>query len=203
MRYQGKISKWNDAKGFGFVTPNGGGQAVFIHVRAFSNRQRRPLDNALVSYELGSDARGRCCAIEVRYANEKPNVVVLWFGVLPMVWMLSFVAVLAGATLQKAIPMVIGMIYLSLSLITFLLYALDKSAAEGGRWRRPENTLLLFGLMGGWPGAIFAQQLLRHKSSKREFQSIFWVTVLLNCAALIWMTSSSGTDVRALLGQII
>ena len=43
MRYQGKIIKWNDEKGFGFVVPKGGNQPVFVHVRAFSNRQRRPV----------------------------------------------------------------------------------------------------------------------------------------------------------------
>ena len=57
MRYQGSITRWNEAKGFGFVTPNGSSQAVFIHARAFTNRQRCLGDNARVSYELGSDGK--------------------------------------------------------------------------------------------------------------------------------------------------
>ena len=71
------------------------------------------------------------------------------------------------------------------SVACFILYALDKSAARQGRRRTPERTLLLLGLAGGWPGALAAQQLLRHKSSKLSFLAKFWLTVLLNLAALV------------------
>jgi uncharacterized membrane protein YsdA (DUF1294 family) len=56
------------------------------------------------------------------------------------------------------------------------VYGLDKWAAQGGRWRTPESTLHLWGLAG----AIAAQRLLRHKSRKRWFQTVFWGTVLVN-----------------------
>lgn len=200
MRHQGKITKWNDAKGFGFVTPNGSGQPVFIHVRAFSNRQRRPIENALVSYEFGSDSKGRCCAVNVRYADEKPATVVLRISVLPMAWMLLFTALMIGTFLVGVIPIIVPIVYLVLGMVTFLVYALDKSAAGADRRRTPESTLLILGLVGGWPGAIFAQQVLRHKSSKREFQTVFWFTVILNCGALVWLALPSGAGVRALLG---
>jgi uncharacterized membrane protein YsdA (DUF1294 family) len=73
------------------------------------------------------------------------------------------------------------------SLLTFLVYAFDKSAAVSGRWRTAEQTLHLFGLIGGWPGALLAQQLLRHKTSKQSFISVFWFTVILNvCAFVLW-----------------
>lgn len=75
-------------------------------------------------------------------------------------------------------------LYLGASLLAFLAYAFDKSAARKRRWRIPERTLHLLSLFCGWPGAWAAQQLLRHKSSKRSFQRVFWVTVLLNCGML-------------------
>ncbi|HWR77397.1 MAG TPA: cold shock and DUF1294 domain-containing protein [Thiobacillus sp.] len=203
MRYQGKITQWNEAKGFGFVTPNGRNQPVFVHIRAFSNRQRRPRENAVISYALGTDVKGRCCAVSVRYADEKPATVALRVSVFPMVWVMLFAALLSGAVLAGTMPVIVSIIYLVLSLVTFLAYALDKSAAEAGRWRTQESTLHLFGLAGGWPGALFAQQLLRHKSSKREFQTAFWFTVMLNCAALVWLALPYGADVRLLLSQMI
>ncbi|MDP4074145.1 cold shock and DUF1294 domain-containing protein [Acidovorax sp. A1169] len=72
----------------------------------------------------------------------------------------------------------------ALNLLTFIVYYLDKSAAQSGQWRVPENNLHLLALVGGWPGAWFAQQMLRHKSSKTRFRATYWATVILNCAGL-------------------
>jgi uncharacterized membrane protein YsdA (DUF1294 family)/cold shock CspA family protein len=203
MRYLGKITKWNDEKGFGFVVSRGGNQPVFAHARAFTNRRRRPLVGAGISYELGSDAQGRCCAVNVRYADESQAGIELRVSIVPMLWALLFSALLAAMVWSGRIPMFVAMAYLVASLMTFMAYAIDKSAAKSGLRRTPENTLFLFGLAGGWPGAIFAQQLFRHKSSKREFQTIFWLTVLLNCGALIWLISPYGVDVRLQLSGMI
>jgi len=61
---------------------------------------------------------------------------------------------------------------------------MDKGAAQSGRWRTPEKHLHLLSLAGGWPSAWCAQQWLRHKSSKQEFRTVYWATVVLHCAAL-------------------
>jgi cold shock CspA family protein len=59
MRHAGKITKWNDDRGFGFIIPNGGGQQVFVHIKSFTNRRRRPVENEIVSYELNTDWTSR------------------------------------------------------------------------------------------------------------------------------------------------
>jgi uncharacterized membrane protein YsdA (DUF1294 family) len=71
-----------------------------------------------------------------------------------------------------------------MSLLTFIIYAMDKSAAIKGNWRIKESTLHLLSLAGGWPGALMAQQTLKHKSIKQPFRFVFWLTVLLNVALL-------------------
>jgi uncharacterized membrane protein YsdA (DUF1294 family) len=53
----------------------------------------------------------------------------------------------------------------------------------------PESTLILLGLAGGWPGAIIAQQVLRHKSNKKDFRSAFWASVVLNVLAFVALCS--------------
>lgn len=70
-----------------------------------------------------------------------------------------------------------------MSLITFLMYAVDKGAAESGNQRVPEGRLHLFELLCGWPGALVGQQFFRHKTRKTSFQVAFWFNVILRPAA--------------------
>ncbi|EGN0091435.1 DUF1294 domain-containing protein, partial [Salmonella enterica subsp. enterica serovar Enteritidis] len=57
---------------------------------------------------------------------------------------------------------------------------IDKTAARK-TWRRvPESTLLVFGVVGGWPGAIVGQQLFRHKTQKQPFKTYFIVSVIVS-----------------------
>ncbi|KQW94090.1 cold-shock protein [Massilia sp. Root418] len=91
------------------------------------------------------------------------------------------------AILLWRIPTWPGLLYAGASVVCFIFYAIDKSAARAGRWRTPESTLLLLGLCCGWPGAILAQQWLRHKTSKRSFQLAFWASVAINMAAFAWL----------------
>ena len=87
--------------------------------------------------------------------------------------------------------LLITMFYLLASSVTFAAYAADKSAARNGQRRIRERTLHLCAFAGGWPGALAAQMLLRHKTRKQPFQIIFWLTVLLHCGALggvLWLS---------------
>ena len=77
--------------------------------------------------------------------------------------------------------------YAGMSLLTFIIYAIDKAAARAQRRRTPESTLHLLALACGWPGALLAQQWLRHKSSKARFRGVFWLTVVANVAAFVWL----------------
>jgi hypothetical protein len=55
-----------------------------------------------------------------------------------------------------------------------------------------ESTLHVLALVGGWPGALIAQNRLRHKSKKQPFRAVFWATVVMNCAAFIWLFTQEG-----------
>ena len=51
--------------------------------------------------------------------------------------------------------------------------------------------------------ALAAQRLFRHKSSKASFQTTYWITVVLNCAALGWLLSPHGAQtLQAVLATI-
>lgn len=66
------------------------------------------------------------------------------------------------------------------SVLAFLLYWSDKRKARVDHWRTPENVLHALEFAGGWPGALLAQQVFRHKTRKVSFQLVFWIIVLLH-----------------------
>ena len=72
-----------------------------------------------------------------------------------------------------------------MSIVTYFMYSIDKSKAINDEYRIPELTLYFLSLIGGWMGAMLAQQRFRHKTKKSSFQMIFWITVLLNISVLI------------------
>lgn len=203
MRYQGKITSWKDDQGFGFITPNGGGEPVFLHIKAFARRGRRPGLGEIVTYEHATDAKGRGRAERVAFVEAGGRVAASGGkssgGGWPMLAVLFFVVVGALAWAGR-LPLAVVGLYAGASLLAFVVYAWDKSAAQGGHWRTAERTLHMIAVFGGWPGALVAQRVLRHKSSKASFQTTFWATVLINCGVLAWSQTATGAGVlRAVL----
>lgn len=104
----------------------------------------------------------------------------------PVALAVSFLFLLALAWLLGRLPAILPLAYLIASVAAFAVYAIDKSAARNGRHRTRERSLHALAIAGGWPGALLAQTMLRHKSRKLRFQAVFWLTVMLNCGALVW-----------------
>jgi uncharacterized membrane protein YsdA (DUF1294 family) len=111
----------------------------------------------------------------------------------PLVVASLFVLFVIAETLAGPLPPAVIATYGFVSILTFLVYWFDKSAARHGQWRTKESSLLLLGLAGGWPGAVVAQRVLRHKSRKQSFQVAFWGTVVLNSLVLGWLLTDSGS----------
>lgn len=79
---------------------------------------------------------------------------------------------------------------ITINAATFLAYAYDKHAARKHRPRIRERTLHILSLIGGSPGAMIAQQLLRHKTAKRSFQLMYWGIVIVQSMAITyWLMS--------------
>jgi uncharacterized membrane protein YsdA (DUF1294 family) len=101
-----------------------------------------------------------------------------------------FLAAVAALVRWAELPAFVLWTYLAASVVAFVAYALDKSAAAAGRRRVPESTLHLLAWVGGWPGALVAQQVVRHKTRKVVFQVVFWLTVAAHVGALVWWAST-------------
>jgi uncharacterized membrane protein YsdA (DUF1294 family)/cold shock CspA family protein len=200
-RYQGKITSWKDEQGFGFITPNGGGATVFVHVKSFSRGGARPANESIVTYELGTNEKGQPRAENVAFARDRITRPVSTNTAASANTIAAvFFALIALLVLSGKLPGLFFGLYLGLSAVAFLAYRADKSAARNHQWRIAENTLHMLGLFGGWPGALVARQVLRHKSTKESFRAGFRLTVVVNCGFLLWLLSPWGANTLEMLG---
>jgi uncharacterized membrane protein YsdA (DUF1294 family)/cold shock CspA family protein len=195
MRTKGKITHWNEEKGYDFITPSTGAKQVFVNISAFRNRSEPPTIDQLVEFALSTDKQGRPCAVRVTRAGERlPGEIKRNDRYLYVVDAGLFLLLVAASVAVGRLPPEILLLYMGASLVTYFMYFWDKSAARTGAWRTQEITLHLLSLLGGWPGALIAQQTLRHKSRKASFRAVFWLTVLVNCGLFIWLFTPSDSE---------
>ncbi|RYD69613.1 MAG: cold shock domain-containing protein, partial [Verrucomicrobiaceae bacterium] len=71
---KGRLTQWDDAKGFGWIEKDG--QRIFAHIKEFGNGQPRPVVGDEVMFTAGMDAQGRSCAKAVRLVRTRS-----WIGI--------------------------------------------------------------------------------------------------------------------------
>jgi len=181
VRETGVVKAWNPDRGFGFVQRDGAPD-LFLHIKAFPRGAGDPAVGDEVTFEVEVQPDGKARAAQARQASE-PYLP----PVRPTSPIIGTLAILAFAAIYSLVeiywgpvPLWVLVLYLGVSAITFGSYAIDKSAARLKQRRVAETSLILLGMLGGWPGAILAQQLLRHKTAKPSFRAVFWASVLIN-----------------------
>ena len=195
MRFDGKLKSWNDERGFGFIEPLQGGEEILVHIKSFPSGTGRPKPGLTLTFEVERGPRGKKRAKAVQFGRPSRNAPAprrespaAW--TLPrLVALPAFAVLYAYIASRWSVSAWVAITYAVASLFAFFAYAFDKSAARRGRWRTSEGTLHLFALACGWPGALLAQQWLRHKSSKPSFVAAFWATVAVNVAGFVVLHS--------------
>ena len=189
MRYEGKIVKWYDDKGFGFIRATQDSKDVFLHISQIHRLKKRPEINELVSYEINKDEKGRFRAENVSYLFIQANLTKrsnsISFSKSFLIFILLFLVFVIERSLKGFLPLWFPLVFLSANLIVFLYYYQDKTSALKNEWRTSENTLHWFSLIGGWGGAYIAQKIFKHKHKKQSFMFTYKLTVLINCVAII------------------
>ena len=234
---QGRIEKWQDDKGFGFIKY--ADESIFFHISEYhsaaSDISPRPQVAEKVSFIIASDEQGRLQAQEVmpfqtgskktelkktesenmainakqkkrtyrgsdrssdqsfergnyqhRFKSKQSNRLFIALGFYLLLLML--------AVMGKITWLWVGW-YVMVGVLTFMLYAKDKYAAQHGQWRTPESTLHLLSAIGGWAAAMLAQTYLHHKSKKVEFRTTYYLTVIINLAVLVYILADASVNI--------
>lgn len=204
MKKNGRVSGWQDARGYGFILPDDGSARVFLHHSAIALGQARPSNGDIAHYVAATDTkkglraqvawtrpmaevskkRRERARVTQAFVNEKSNreknSQAFWLTIL-------FALGLAYSVLTHRVPPYVPITYVLLGVITFFTYWKDKRAALRGGWRTPESTLHVLSLIGGWPGALVAQRVFRHKSVKGSFRVMFWASMILNLLLFVYL----------------
>lgn len=205
MRLKGKVIKWQNNKGFGFIEPNNGLPDLFLHESCLLNQSRRPVVGDEVSFEITTTPEGKQRAERILFRGERDlRKLDKLFDVFYSSLSFAFLICIGVLVFLKKLDPIILVLYLSISLITFLLYRHDKIKAKKHEWRTPEKKLHLFSLIGGWPGALIAQRRLHHKSRKQSFRVVFFLTVIVNISAIsfYWYSEASFISYDLILHKV-
>ena len=190
-RVEGTVAVWNADRGFGFIEPAAGGRQIFAHIHAFPQDTETPRVGQVVSFEVEKTPEGKTRARYVRPAGvaKPPRYGRTTYSILSYLPVVAFIVLYALVRLLWHQSWWFLVVYVGTSILCFIIYAIDKSAAAQGRWRVSESALLLLGLFGGWPGALVAQQVLHHKTKKRSFQAAFAGSIVVNVLAFVLLAS--------------
>ncbi|MBY0465424.1 MAG: cold shock and DUF1294 domain-containing protein, partial [Burkholderiales bacterium] len=159
MPFTGTIQSWQDDRGFGFIEPAQGGQAVFVHIKSFTSRGgSRPQVGQRVTFEVELNAQGKKRAKNVALVSaaatsaaprqrRATNSPAQW-GTASLFALPAFLLVYLAVAVIWRVPGWVAALYAGASVVCALVYAFDKSAAVAGRWRVSERTLHTLSLVG-------------------------------------------------------
>lgn len=194
-RSRGRLVNWNDDRGFGFITPSEGGPDVFVHASAFVKEGRHIEIGHEYEFDIetGKDGRPKAKRIVTVVAEKRrPSLLSTILDRGPRFLVIpAFLFIVVAIATVKSVPASWLIVYGVASVACFAGYGLDKRAAHRKEWRVSETILILLGLVGGWPGAIIAQEVFRHKTQKVAFRTLFWMSVAINMAAFVQINAFS------------
>lgn len=182
-RFEGILVSWNSVKGFGFIKPKLGGRDIFVHVRDLQFKGKAPLIGITIFYDIMQRSDGKYRAINAYVIGEKHNNSLIHLTLIIFNFILCTIPFILSIYIIDITyyPLII---YSLLSFVCFFIYIYDKQMAISGGWRVRESSLHWLEIFGGWPGALIAQMIIGHKTSKMVFQFIFAVIVLLHI--IVW-----------------
>lgn len=197
-RLQGRLVKWDDERGFGFIETEDA--QVFVHIKAIRKIATRPRAGDRVSYAIGVGRDGRPAARDVEIAGANPRDWVAERRGLPersfaresyrVYAALGLLVLLLAVVILRQAPVWVLAAYAGMAFVSAWNYWLDKRFAADGHWRTSEVTLLGLDLVGGIIGGLLAQHIFRHKTAKPSFA--VWTFLIAALHALFTLAVLAG-----------
>jgi uncharacterized membrane protein YsdA (DUF1294 family)/cold shock CspA family protein len=200
MRANGKIVSWDSSKGCGYAMAKAGGSEIFIESKNIDESHYQVVVGQQITFTIQEAKRGLPTGHEIQFVGNKVHAKSRsWYS---FTWgaILLLLAFGSWLYLEQIIAVAVFVFYGLLSAISFSCYYIDKRAARKDLWRLKESTLQLSALLGGWPGALIAQGVLRHKIRKPLFLFGFYFIVSIHLGLLFFYLSEQGNVmIRSLL----
>ncbi len=171
----GVVVRYDEALGFGFLRVRGEREDLFVHVRDVEGGGPLRAGQRVRFRGVEADAHGPRAVGVVPGRRGLPPTGTSAIGLAVALGVVAF------GFREVGLPWVVAGL-LAVNLLTVLVYARDKQQARKGARRLPEWVLLAMAFLGGWPAALLAMALLRHKTRKRSFRLAFFGVVALELA---------------------
>jgi uncharacterized membrane protein YsdA (DUF1294 family)/cold shock CspA family protein len=218
--YEGIIKSWEVDEGVGLIQPSGGGKDIVIQFSDLKNSHYQPKQGDTICFKVIAEEDGKIKAydafiyapeksqlqprnkpvIKKKLHKSKPKGNQFWafckyfIASLPFIFSVDLI-------IQKMIILPF-FVYAIMSLLTFFVYAIDETKAHKRKWRTPDNIFHWLAFLGGWPGALITQHVIRHKNRERSFQLILWLIVIVHL--FVWMDIVfNGSGILSLLAIFI
>ncbi len=184
---KGTVVDFNDAKGYGFIQPDGQQDQIFVHASAVTNRARLA-DGQRVTFDVAPSEKGPRASNVVIDGAAAPAPSRRNSSVSPYT-LFGLVAVAITVGIMLALIGLFDWSWLwsyliGINVATFLLYGYDKWVAGGNALRVPERVLHGAELLGGTPAGFIGQRVFHHKSRKGSYQLQFWLIVAAQIIAV-------------------
>lgn len=192
MRANGKIVDWDSASNSGYALAKAGGSRVFIEAKDFEDSGYKAVIGQQIKFEISEPKRGKPIGKSIQFVG--PKIAKRKLPILGLVWgaIVTIAGLIGWLLISQALPKALIIYYGAVSVISFISYYIDKRAARKDLWRIRERTLQLWSMLGGWPGALLAQGMFRHKIRKLSFMVIFWGIVGLHLSLLFYYLTAEG-----------
>lgn len=192
----GKIISWKTDRGFGFIKYAPNAKKAYLHISEVSPDGYVPRPGDEVEYVPAYDEKGRPMARKAKILGVENNTERDQVNLILMGFAIVFLAAIGGVFRD----FFAFQIYIYVSILTYLAYAMDKRRAWLSQWRIAEGLLHVLELAGGWPGALFALHFKNHKISKLKYKIELWGIMFVHVCLWAYLYTIQTTVQELLLG---